>query len=125
MGGSKSAKSTKSKSSKLKKSSNNIKIRKKGSTSFLEPAVDNILSYNVADYVSTSSEEAIVECTRLCNEDCNDCNEEDGRCTTFEVLERGPNDVPRFRCTLMNNNMNEFNQKTIYPTSELSLIKRN
>jgi len=126
--GSKSAKSTKSKSSKLKKSSKNPKvegyntytnmtIRKNGSTSFLEPAVDNILAYNIADSVSISLEEAIVKCTRL-------CNEEDGKCTTFEVLERYPTDVPRYRCTLINNNMDEFNQKTIYPTSELSLVKR-
>jgi len=126
--GSKSAKGTKSKSSKLKKSSKNPKIegyntytnmtiRKKGSTSFLEPKVDNILAYNIADSVSISLEEAIVKCTNL-------CNEEDGKCTTFEVLERYPTDVPRYRCTLMNNNMNEFNQKTIYPTSELSLVGR-
>merc|ERR1712166_685243 len=114
--GSKSAKSTKSKSSKLKKSSKNPKIegyntytnmtiRKKGSTSFLEPKVDNILAYNIADSVSISLEEAIVKCTNLCNED-------DGKCTTFEVLERYPTDVPRYRCTLMNNNMNEFNPDT-------------
>jgi len=124
----KSAKSTKSKSCKLKKSSKNFKIegynmynnmtlKKNGSTSFLEPAVDNILAYSVADSVSICLEDAIVECSRR-------CNEEDGKCTTFEVLERDPTDVPQYRCTLINNNENEFNQKGIYPTSELSLVGR-
>jgi len=126
--GSKSAKITKSKSCKLKKSSKNFKIegyntynnmtlKKNGSTSFLEPAVDNILAYNIADSVSICLEDAIVECSRR-------CNEEDGKCTTFEVIERDPTDVPQYRCTLINNNENEFNQKGIYPTSELSLIAR-
>jgi len=127
----KSAKSTKRESCKLKKSSkdfnrvieeydtyNNMSLKKTGLPSFLNPVVDNLIEQE-GDYDSICLEDAVVECSRR-------CAEEDGKCTTFEVAVMDVTDYPMYYCSMINNNMNEFNQKRIYqynPT-ELSLVGR-
>jgi len=133
--GSKSAKSTKSKSCKLKKSSKNFKIegyntynnmtlKRTGLPSLLNPVVNNSVAFLGdwdsiwGDYVSICLEDAVVECSRR-------CAEEDGKCTTFEVtaVDDGRSiNSPMHYCHLINNNVNEFNSRRIYPTSELSPV---
>jgi len=129
----KSAKSTKyAKSCKFEKSSKDFNraieeydhekykdmtLKNPGVTSFLKPVVDNLIAFE-GDYVSICLEDAVVECSRR-------CAEEDGKCTTFEVtaVDDGRSiNSPMHYCHLINNNVNEFNSRRIYPTSELSLV---
>merc|ERR1712161_43628 len=72
----------------------------------------------MGDYVSICLEDAVVECSRR-------CAEEDGKCTMFEVTAMGDGrsiNSPMHYCYLINNNVNEFNSRRIYPTSELSPV---
>jgi len=128
----KSAKSTKyAKSCKFEKSSKDFNraieeydhekykdmtLKNPGVTSFLKPVVDNLIAFE-GDYVSICLEDAVVECSRR-------CAEEDGKCTTFEVTAMNDSrsiDSPMHYCYLLNNNVNEFNSRRIYRTSELAL----
>jgi len=95
-----------------------MSMKRTGLTSFLDPVVDNTIEFE-ADYVSICLEDAVVECSRR-------CAEEDGKCTMFEVSVNPDvtDDDPTYYCYMINNNVNDFNPRRIYPTSELSLIER-
>merc|ERR1712238_433424 len=126
----KSSKSKSAKSCKFEKSSKDfnrvieeyvtykdMSMKRTGLTSFLDPVVDNTIELE-RDYVSICLEDAVVECSRR-------CAEEDGKCTMFEVsVNPDVTDDDMYYCYMINNNVNDFNPRRIYPTSELSLIER-